>query len=44
MEIGSEYFGGVGGSKRGIRDGRIAGVAKVVDGSCTFCILILIGK
>ena len=29
---------------RGIRDGGIAGVAEVVDGSRSFCILILIGK
>ena len=26
------------------RDGGIAGVAKVLDGSCSFCILIFIGK
>ena len=29
---------------RGIRDGGIARVAEVVDGSRSFCILILIGK
>ena len=29
---------------RGIRDGGIAEVAEVVDGSRSFCILILIGK
>ena len=29
---------------RDIRDGGIAGVAEVVDGSRSFCILILIGK
>ena len=29
---------------RGARDGGIAGVAEVVDGSHSFCILILLGK